>query len=93
MPKRAWCNWKLFGAMVILILIALTTGCDRFTQEHGVEAEIEVNSVVRHMVYFKDTRTNICFAYLMGGPGTDGNALATVPCESVPPALLITVTP
>ena len=51
------------------------------------------NEVVAALVYIKDPRTNLCFASYWGGDNNEGGpALAAVPCESIPAALLTTST-
>lgn len=49
-----------------------------------------VNNITNAILYVMDSRTKLCFAFIsgvfvMGG----GPALATVPCEAIPPELLL----
>lgn len=51
--------------------------------------ELQVTAdTIPKIVYMKDSRTKLCFAYLGQGAGQCGWALATVPCERVPTHML-----
>ena len=43
----------------------------------------QANLAIPEIVYIKDGRTGICFAFYWGGGGEGGPALATVPCSAV----------
>lgn len=45
-----------------------------------------VKEIIYDILYIKDERTNICFAYHYDGQGP---ALATVQCENIPSEMLI----
>lgn len=46
------------------------------------------------LMYIKDPRANICFAFTWGGSAADGGpVLATVPCESIPAEMLYVAKP
>ncbi len=47
-----------------------------------------VDYFVNEMIYVKDPRTGICYAYFWGGGGRGGPAIACVPEEKIPPNLL-----
>lgn len=93
---------KKVRAMLIALVAGLTIiiGCGLTTNSEEVNAwekerqakskQNDVNEVMEHLQYMKDTRTGICFAYYWGGAGNGGPALATVPCEAVPSGMLWT---
>ena len=89
----------MFIALVVGLAIIIgcgltTTPEDVRTQEeknHVIKLQDTANSVVRHIQYIKDPRTDICFAYHFWPGGLDGiPSIATVPCEAIPPDLLTT---
>jgi hypothetical protein len=43
---------------------------------------------VQNMFYFRDPRTNLCFAYMRSEDDHGGPGMASVPCETVAPFLL-----
>lgn len=67
----------------------LKKAANALTEEQQKAAEDEAenreygNKLVRQIVYLKDERTNICFAYVWGGMANGGPALTTVPCVPV----------
>lgn len=88
------CVGLLSGMAVYLTIRSHDPAAEKAAKTYTVAVKAVKNAkyIVRNMAYLKDTRTNICFAYIFGGD-LDGNAIATVPCESVPSSLLITVQP
>lgn len=86
-------NWKI----VIVAFGAIVLTCVRVSLKMPEEAQAEetghaqrllqntANQIVNNIWYVKDPRTNLCFAYCYY---LDGMALATVPCEAIPPHLL-----
>lgn len=48
----------------------------------------QANRIVQGIQYIKDERTSVCFAYYFAHYTDGGPALATVPCEAIPPRLL-----
>jgi len=48
------------------------------------------NRVVSGILYIKDPRSGLCFAYYWGGQMNGGPALAAVPENAIPPELLLT---
>ena len=84
--------------ILAVCVVALTLGCKNSetvrTQEENQRVQrrqANANEVVDSIQYIKDTRTGLCFAYYWGGTVIDGGpALATVPCEAIPPQLLTT---
>lgn len=65
--------------MLVLALVLLTAGCEMQMQENA-------KANVHKIVYIRDNRTGICFAWCRPSGHTMG--LATVPCEKVPKELL-----
>ncbi|PIT89279.1 MAG: hypothetical protein COU27_01185 [Candidatus Levybacteria bacterium CG10_big_fil_rev_8_21_14_0_10_36_7] len=69
----------------------ITTHCLRSTEESSAKHEKHLqptaNKIIGTVIYIKDPRTNVCFAYReeLGYK----ESLATVPCESIPPELLV----
>lgn len=51
----------------------------------------QATEVVNEIIYIKDPRTNICYAYYWGGAGNGGPALTVVPEEKIPASLIINV--
>jgi uncharacterized membrane protein len=49
----------------------------------------KAEEVVSDLRYVKDERTGICFAYTWVGNYRGGPALTAVPCEQIPPNLLV----
>ncbi|MFH1325842.1 MAG: hypothetical protein ABIH48_00025 [Candidatus Falkowbacteria bacterium] len=83
--------------VVICFALALlvATGCDKAEEVRAREESQQLeriqqnaNEVVGNIQYIKDSRTGLCFAYCWVGMANGGPALATVPCDSVPPELL-----
>lgn len=83
------------AAIVLLITVTATTGCNspKEMSESSVKYVLEKES----LVYFKDSRTKLCFAYMWSGDGFGGPAMTHVPCteevenhveapEQLPPA-------
>ena len=88
--------------LCVAILALLVTGCqvpeNILAQRRAQEAAKQVqetkywaNRAVDSIQYMKDPRTSLCFAYRWGTNSHDGPslALATVPCEAIPPELLV----
>lgn len=91
--------------MNFIILILFTTACSDLgiteseesrarrerqeKEQRQKDLQLTVNSVAGDILYIKDPRTDICFAYCWHGFNNGGPALATVPCEAIPPELLI----
>jgi type II secretory pathway pseudopilin PulG len=53
----------------------------------------QTDNVVSNIRYIQDPRTNICYAYYWGGGAYGGPALTAVPCEKIPPELLVQTNP
>ncbi len=89
---------KKIVALCIFIVVGLfAVGCRDpkvvSAQEQDQERQhlqYNVNNIVGNIHYIKDPRTGLCFAYYWGGAANGGPALTTVPCEAIPPELLIT---
>jgi hypothetical protein len=75
-----------------VVVVAVLCACCDLDQPIGAEvAEPTAGERVLNSIgYVRDPRTNLCFAFRWGVPYYDGPslALATVPCEAIPPALL-----
>lgn len=76
----------------LLITITLLLGCsaedrkrDQLTREINFrKANMEhANSLIKEVVYAKDSKTNLCFGYAWGGAASGGPVLVNVPCEAV----------
>lgn len=87
---------QILVVMCVVLLVLLITGCGNpkviRAQKEAQEVKYrqnKVNEVVCNIQYIKDPRTGLCFAYYWGGMANGGPALATVPCDSIPPHLLI----
>jgi hypothetical protein len=86
---------KLFSYFGILIFSLTILSCSptglsinqKKQQDEWEQAEKthNANQIISSIVYMKDPRTNLCFAYIWNGP-----ALANVPCVEIPINLLTT---
>ena len=83
-------------AVCVVVLALFAAGCEKSQEVRAQEENQRVqrlqanaNEVVGSIQYIKDTRTGLYFAYYWGGAGNGGPALATVPCEAIPPQLLV----
>jgi hypothetical protein len=62
----------------LLIFLVLMVGCDK-----AQPSETDERFLARSLVYFKDNRTNLCFAKRSVPPngfGFDGGNVTNVPC-------------
>ena len=69
------------------------TAEERQEQQKAAEAQARQATedwVVSKLQYFKDPRTNLCFAYIWEGDYRGGLGLATVSCDRIPLNLLNT---
>jgi hypothetical protein len=78
-----------------MVLALFVAGCEnsevvrtREEDQRVQRLQSDANKVVGMIQYIKDLRTGLCFAYFWGGVDNGGPALATVPCEAIPPKLL-----
>jgi len=86
---------QTLAVMCIVALALFAIGCEE-PEEARAREEVEraqwlqsnANKVIGDIQYIKDPRTGLCFAYYWGDTNFGGPALATVPCEAVPPELL-----
>ncbi len=71
--------WSLLALALLLGVFTFCASC--YDPPVSVSEQLggEVNYWVGNMVYAKDPRTDLCFAYF-GTGGTGGPALANVPC-------------
>lgn len=85
-------TWVILGFVFLVILVAGFTHTARpenyNAEEERIQAETRkkvrfADSMINDMVYFKDTRTGLCFASteFLGDDRT--RTLACVPCEQV----------
>lgn len=91
---------KRLSVLIMLIVTAfLITGCGKIWKTLSEDRKLSeteqvqqnqkvANDVVRQIIYIKDARTNICYAYFWEGAANGGPALTEVPCDSIPPELL-----
>ena len=83
--------WFVFGSIVggvvtfLFLLFTLRSGHPRDGQEQRVpQYELtERRTIADRIVYLKDTRTNLCYAYYWDGSSYSGPAISCVPCEKV----------
>ena len=73
---------------LFMLLMLFLTGCHFTTTEEWIQKHKEHNAsealvVMREMVYVKDNRTGLCFAYYWGNDEDGGPALTNVPCDKV----------
>lgn len=77
---------KKIGLFFVALALS-TAGCEK---EEKVVPQYKADDIVGGLRYIKDPRTGLCFAYYWGGAYNGSPALATVPCELIPPHLLVT---
>ncbi len=77
---------KLITVLSATLIAAAAIGCD--LSEDANAGQSIANRVVTGLQYIKDPRTGVCFAYYWGGAANGVPALATVPCDNIPPGLL-----
>lgn len=75
--KDTWWVFVIFSILVLLLLLLIVV-----VIPDGKKA-IRDTADINHIIYFKDPRTNICFAYVWTGASNGGGSLSTVNCESV----------
>ena len=86
--------WILIVALVVLGILACKSR-DRGGEVEQFESpqkfEPVATEIFNQVHYITDPRLEppVCFAYYWGGTAYGGPALATVPCGSVPPKLLV----
>ncbi|MDA2922550.1 hypothetical protein MYX07_04780 [Patescibacteria group bacterium AH-259-L07] len=86
---------QVLAVMCVAILVLFTVGCKKSEEIRAPEKNQRLeriqsiaNKVIGNIEYIKNPRTGLCFTYHWGGIASGGPALATVPCDSVPPELL-----
>ncbi|MCX6778631.1 MAG: hypothetical protein NTU97_00150 [Candidatus Magasanikbacteria bacterium] len=57
------------------VFMCLSMGCE--------DSGSTISKARQELRYFRDARTDLCFAYTWGGDDYGGPGLATVPCEKV----------
>lgn len=67
---------------ILILLCLFLCGCETNDQERA-------NNTVNQIIYIKDPRTDLCFAYVWKGGGYGGPGLACVPCDKIPKNMLI----
>lgn len=76
--------------LVAIIGLITLVSCAVSLENERQESQRKANRTVSRFQYIKDPRTYLCFAYFIREGGYSGGpALATVPCEAIPPELLI----
>ena len=81
--------------LLIVVVFCIIAGGYKLVQVANDRETIEfkdaklADDIVSRIKYIKDSRTNICFAYMWKGYADGGPALATVPEELIPKDLLI----
>jgi hypothetical protein len=77
---------------IVLILIGglLFAGCSKTSEETKEESikQYTADKVVTHLVYIKDQRTGIVYAYYHEGGNGGGPAITVVPEDKVPSNLI-----
>lgn len=75
---------RLLSILALSWFVTGGAGCFDAADRQQFEAldRANIRWKASHLVYFKDPRTNLCFAY------SSGEGLATVPCASIPRQLL-----
>lgn len=71
------------------LFILLLVGCVQHSSAEELrEAQTESYNRATRLSYFKDPRTNLCFAYGWGGSYQGGPILTNVPCTNEVNSLL-----
>lgn len=71
------------AALAAIIQIVIDGGVYKKLSDEHVKSEISYLS--SHRFYVKDPNTNQCFLYVNLPGNQGGPAIATIPCESIPP--------
>lgn len=78
----------VIGLMVLLIYL-ISFPPSNPAREHSVtDCFSRPQEVSRNLIYIRDARTNLCFAYLWQGSAYGGPMLTCVPCDSIPEELM-----
>ncbi len=82
---------RLLFSLYLLLLVA---GCGSQddtaqSQRHRQNSIDAAESLVADLVYVKDVRTGLCFAYAWGGQANGGPILTNVDCRAIPAVLLV----
>lgn len=81
--------------LVFLAVPVLAAFLMKFFNTYNKNRQVQIlqdnaDYVVENIRYVKDIRTNLCFAYYWDGRDNGGRLVLTlVPCEAVPPQLLM----
>lgn len=76
----------MLRTLLICLALVILVGCQPKTPEQ--QRARQVDYIIGSIIYFKDAKTGICYAYYWGGSGNGGPALATVPCDKCEPFLV-----
>lgn len=82
---RHW-HWLVCYSLLLSIPLFVywtRTSAEERAKQHQEAERLEVNRVKSGLIYFKDDRTGLCFAYYWGGDPNGGPALTVVPEEKV----------
>lgn len=83
----------LFGIIVAALVSTTMSQKAAEKQKSETAEEAWAKRFIERLTYIKDTRTDICYACLWADGNNGGPALTTIPCDSIPPELLVVVTP
>lgn len=79
-------------SVFFVLLSAVSCNDPNHLAQHAQETQnyraLKAKTVISNLVYIKDVRTGICFAYAWEGQGNGGPALTSVQCDKIPPNLL-----
>jgi len=86
---------QILAVTSVVVLAFFATGCEKSeavrAQEESLRAQqlrAITKNVIDTILYIKDDRTGLCFAYHVHGVNNIRESIATVPCEAIPPKLL-----
>lgn len=91
----------LLLGLVVLFRVTSGTGTKMTEEQKTTSVQKAVQDqqhlakrVIESIRYVKDERTGLCFAYpYYGLPDRRPESITVVPCDSIPPELLVVVTP
>lgn len=73
---------KLLSILSVSVIMVLS-GCGRTQLEKEQNNQTNAKELIQNLVYIKDKKTGLCFAYTWHGGGYGGPAFTEVSCREV----------
>lgn len=74
--------------LTVFLLLVLATS-DSSCEAPGRHSRSSAGDVAGSLVYFRDARTGLCFAFAQPDKSSASGLLTWVPCQAVPAALFV----